>query len=47
MPGVLRLGRRTTRLPVALERQLHDHIQYMEKLCTASLQEMSDALPLT
>lgn len=31
MPGVLRLGRHTITLSVALERQLHDHIQYMEK----------------
>ena len=31
MPGVLRLGRHTPTLSVALERQIHDHIQYMEK----------------
>lgn len=31
MPGVLKLGRHTTTLSVTVERQLHDHIQYMEK----------------
>ena len=31
MPGVLKLGRHTTTLSVTLERQLHDHIQHMEK----------------
>lgn len=31
MPGVLKLGRHTTTLSVTLERQLHDHIMYMEK----------------
>ena len=31
LPGVLKLGRHTTTLSVALERELHDHIQYMEK----------------
>jgi len=30
-PGLLRLGRHTTTLSVALECELHDHIQYMEK----------------
>jgi len=31
MPGVLNLGRHMTTLSVVLERELHDHIQYMEK----------------